>query len=301
MKLINPKLLRAMPLPGHEGGSKEERGRVLVIGGSVEVPGAVLLAGSAALRVGAGKLQIATVKSAGIPMGIALPEALVMGLDETVAGGIVPDVRRLLERTAKCDAVLMGPGMVEDEATDALLVGLLEGLPTQKIILDAAPLSNLAENRQLVQATAGRTVITPHAGEMAQLLGRTRSVVEADPIAAAEEASNLLGAVVVLKGSTSFIVDTGGQTWRYEDGDIGLATSGSGDVLAGLIVGLLARGCSSSQAAVWGVYLHGEAGRRVASKHGKMGFLARELAMEVPTIMEEIRHWSLWSARIHGP
>lgn len=286
---IDADLLRGLPLPEPKAGSKDERGRVMLVGGSTEVPGAALLAGIAALRAGAGKLQIATVTSVAPHLAMAIPEALVLAMTETQAGGIAPDAARLLERAGRCDALLVGPGMVEDEDTDRLVADLLAGLSAQKMVLDAAPLSNLSRHRDLLLATAERAVITPHAGEMAQLLDRERSVIEADPIAAAREASSRFGVVTVLKGSSTCIVDPQGEIWHYDGGSIGLATSGSGDVLAGLIVGLLARGCTPAEGAIWAVYLHGEAGRRLALSQGRLGFLAREIAGEVPAIMDELR------------
>ena len=131
-------------------------------------------------------------------------------------------------------------------------------------------------------------VITPHAGEMAQLLDKSRDEIEADPLAAARIASDLLGAVVVMKGAESHIVGPDGDAWLFKGGGVGLATSGSGDVLAGLIAGLLARGADPARAALWGVFLHGEAGRRLGQRQGRLGFLAREIAAEVPMLLQEL-------------
>lgn len=131
-------------------------------------------------------------------------------------------------------------------------------------------------------------MITPHAGEMAQLLEKSREEIEADPLAAAHAAAELLGAVVVMKGAQSWIVGPDGTAWLYEGGGVGLATSGSGDVLAGLVAGLLARGADAMRAALWGVHLHGEAGRRLAERDRPLGFLARDLAGEVPAMLRDI-------------
>lgn len=286
---VTPDLLRALALPQPKEGSKEERGRVMIIGGSVEVPGAVLLSAVAALRAGAGKLQIATVGSVAVHLGLAMPEALVSAVPETEAGGMARHPGPILKRATKCDAVLIGPGMAEDDSCEGLVDDLLTGMPEQGIVLDAAALSNLCASCGLSRGREGRIVITPHAGEMAQLLDRDRDSVEADPLAAAREAAGRLRVVVVMKGSRSYIVEPAGEEWIYEGGGVGLATSGSGDVLAGIITGLMARGATSSQAALWGVYLHGEAGARRASAQGSLGFLARELAQEVPAILDELR------------
>ncbi|MGH1588035.1 NAD(P)H-hydrate dehydratase [Methylobacterium phyllosphaerae] len=286
-EILTADSLKAFPLPVPHEGSKDERGSALVLGGSASVAGAALLAGVAALRAGAGKLKIATVAGAAGGMGLAVPEAMVVGLPETPEGGV--DAERaeecLLKVTKGCDALLVGPGMVEDGPTTALAVQLLEALPDASFILDAAAVCGLARHAADVRRHGGRVVITPHAGEMAQLLDRSREAVEADPLEAALAAVDLLGAVVVMKGAQTWIVDPGGSRWFYEGGGVGLATSGSGDVLAGLVVGLLARGLAPMPAALWGVFLHGEAGKRLAASVGPVGFLARELSGEVPALL----------------
>jgi ADP-dependent NAD(P)H-hydrate dehydratase len=133
---------------------------------------------------------------------------------------------------------------------------------------------------------SGRVIITPHAGEMANLLGVDKEVVEADPAAAALRLTEELGLVVIMKGSQTIITAPGG-IWRYEGGGVGLATSGSGDVLAGIIAGLAARGTEPVNAAIWGVYLHGEAGSQLAKDVGPLGFLAREISECIPKLLME--------------
>lgn len=289
---VTPELLRSMPLPRHqEGDDKDGRGRVLVVGGSVEVPGAALLSGIGALRAGAGKLQMATCRSVAIPLGLAAPEALVSGLDETPGGGISPDAAdRLAARARRCDGLLIGPGMADDDGeacqlTERLLQRM-EGGPG--VVLDAAALPKLPGGAAMLQRHAGRVVVTPHAGEMAKLLGIPKEEVEADPVGAARRASGPLRAVVAMKGGCTFIVSPQGEAWSCDQGNIGLATSGSGDTLAGVITGLVARGATPVQATLWGVFLHGEAGNRLARKQGPVGFLARELLAEIPSIMAEL-------------
>lgn len=283
-------LLRGMALPEPEEGSKDGRGCALVVAGSAEVPGAARLAAEGTLRAGAGKLQIATVASVASEIGITVPECMVIALAETAEGGIEPRAaaKRLLPKVERADAVLIGPGMAEGDDAVALAVALLAKPDGTAFVLDAAALCGLAEHAAAVRACGGRVVITPHAGEMAQLLDRSRDAVEADPLGAARAAAELLGAVVVMKGAESQIVAPNGRAWTYAGGGVGLATSGSGDVLAGFILGLLARGADPAQATLWGVFLHGESGSRLAKSRGRMGYLARELAAEVPTILHEM-------------
>jgi ADP-dependent NAD(P)H-hydrate dehydratase len=287
---ITPEMLRGMPLPDHGAGTdKDARGRVLVIAGSVEVPGAALLAGTAALRAGAGKVQIATCRSTALPLSVAVPEARVFGLPETPAGGIAPEAAGILcERGEPCGAVLLGPGMMDPEATLALTAELVAGLSEPTLVIDAEALVGLDTVREALCRRHGRTIITPHPGEMAKLMGIERDAVADDPLAAARRVAEEYRMVVALKGGCTCIVAPQGECWFYESGNIGLATSGSGDTLAGVIAGLVARGAEPAQATAWGVYLHGQAGNRLAESRGSPGFLARELLAEIPVVMARL-------------
>ncbi|MCJ2036577.1 NAD(P)H-hydrate dehydratase [Methylobacterium sp. J-068] len=284
---LNAERLRQRPLPTPQAGSKDDRGSVLVLGGCAEVPGAVFLAGVAALRAGAGKLKIASVRSVAVAMALAVPEAMVIGLPETEAGAIDPEpaAAHIAAASKRCDAVLLGPGMGTGEGTMALVRAILAARPDIAYVLDAGAICGLAGHVDVVRALERSPVITPHAGEMAQLLGWEREAVEAEPLEAARRAADLTRAVVIMKGAESWIVAPDGACWRYEGGGVGLATSGSGDALAGIVAGILARGADPLTAALWGVYLHGEAGARLASSIGPVGFLAREISGEVPAIL----------------
>ena len=283
---LDAALLRGMPLPSPAEGSKEARGRIAIIGGSAEVPGAVMLAGVAALRAGAGKLQIATVESRAGSLGAAVPEARVLSLPETASGGIDRGCSAMLRKElARSDALLIGPGMVEEEDGYGLAADLLTEIPDAAVVLDAGVLPRLHAYRGAIERRLGKVVITPHAGEMANLLEIDREAVESDPLGIARALARELQVVVVMKGSRTFVVEPVGEAWRYEGGGVGLATSGSGDVLGGIVAGLLARGAEASQAAIWGVYLHGEAGSSLARSIGPLGFLARELSGEIPRLM----------------
>jgi ADP-dependent NAD(P)H-hydrate dehydratase len=281
--------LRNFPLPEpDEDSDKDERGRVLAVGGCTQVPGAILLAGIAALRAGAGKLQLATVSSAAIALGIAVPEALVVALPQTrtgeIAGGRAAALLR--DRTQEVDAILVGPGMTRDRTVHALvapLVGRMGGAAT--LVLDAAAILALRHDEELLRPLAGRAVLTPHAGEMASLLGIDRHDVEMDAPSVARVAAGRFGAVVALKGADSWIAEPDEKVYHFKGGSVGLATSGSGDTLAGIIAGLVAGGATAMQATLWGVYLHAAAGRALAKRLGRIGFLARELLDEIPRIM----------------
>jgi ADP-dependent NAD(P)H-hydrate dehydratase len=284
---VDAEYLRDWPLPAPREGSKDDRGRILILAGSAEVAGAALLAGLGALRAGAGKLQIATVASRAPFLGFAMPEALVMALPETAAGGIAPGAAEVLTpRVKRCDAFVIGPGMVQDEDTHALTRDLVCGTPEIPCVIDAAAMCDLLPIADRIGAREVPAILTPHAGEMAQLLNARRSDIEADPVTAARDVARQLNAVVIMKGATTCIADPGGSLWHFSGGSVGLGTSGSGDTLAGIIGGLLARGVEPVRAAVWGVYLHGEAGRRLARAIGTLGFLAREIPDQIPGILD---------------
>jgi len=285
---LDVKLLRTMPLPA-PGEDKDQRGRVLIAGGNRAVPGAVLLSAEAAMRAGAGKLQIAMGRSTAPGLALCLPEALVMGLSETEDGDLGPDAAGALAKSAqRTDAFLLGPGMMDRQAAVALVEAVLAALDPADgpaLVLDAGALCGHDTLQHALHPHAGRAVLTPHAGEMATMLDIGRAEVEADPLDAGRRAASLLQQVVVIKGAQTHVVSPDGQAWRYAGDCPGLATSGSGDVLAGIVTGLLARGAPPTQAACWAVWLHGEAGARLARRIGPIGFLARELAAEVPGLM----------------
>jgi len=301
---IDSKLLRnwALPMPSHEG-DKEARGHVLILGGSREMPGAVILAATAAMRAGAGKLTIATGRSVAQLVALAIPESRVLGLAENEAGGFTVEAVAALDPLAdKINAILVGPGMRDEAATARLVHALLprlEGSNTS-VLLDAEAMgailrapgaaSDDEKNKGGVNAPFRFNVpvlLTPHAGEMAHLTGIDKDAILAEPDRHALEAAQRWNAVVALKGARTVIAAPDGGHWQHEGGNIGLATSGSGDVMAGIVAGLAARGADLAQAVSWGVALHARAGERLAERFGKLGYLARELPDEIPALLEQ--------------
>ena len=267
--------LRRMPLPP-PGQDKEDRGRALVVGGSVQVPGAVRLAAEAAL------LQLATVRSVAPALALWVPEALVRGLPEGRDGEIARGHAWLDEAADGCAAALVGPGMRPGTASAALVRRIAARVPGT-LVLDAGALA--ADLR----APVGQPfVLTPHAGEMAGLVDEDKAQVEADPARFASAWARRSRSVVVLKGVDTWIADPGGALWLHRGGVPGLGTSGSGDTLAGIIVGLAARGAEALQAALWGVAVHAQAGRALADSVGTLGFLAREIPAQVPRLLDRM-------------
>jgi hydroxyethylthiazole kinase-like uncharacterized protein yjeF len=283
-------VLRSMPLP-QPGvhADKDERGRVLVVGSSLAVPGAVLLSGIAALRAGAGKLQIAVPAPLAVAIGIACPETAVIPLGQDEAGHPFSRVDGHLCKSAlDADGILVGPGLMDAVGAKNLLSNLLATTTDAGFVVDAAALAQILSLEDLVREKEGRLVLTPHSGEMATLLGRPKATIEADPQGAAREVATKLRCVVALKGATTFVCDPHGNMWRNDGGAVGLGTCGSGDVLAGIMTGLIARGAMPLEATLWGVFVHARIGERLSEKIGTLGFLARELLPEIPATLEEV-------------
>jgi hydroxyethylthiazole kinase-like uncharacterized protein yjeF len=276
--------LRAHPLPPVIDGDKQTKGRILVIAGSRDIPGAALLAAGAAMRAGAGKLKIATVESAATALGAAMPEAMVIGLAEGRDGGFDEDaVERIEALASEVDAVVAGPGVKRNDACKPIADALLEA--EAALALDVAFLEALEPLHERELKRASRPVLLPNADELVALLGCDPEQVERDPVGCGHRAAQLYCSVVLVKGVTSHIVEPGGESWTYDGGAPGLGVSGSGDVLAGIVGGLLARGAEPLNALLWAVWLHGEAGARLAKWIGPVGFLAREIAGEVPALL----------------
>ncbi|WNB85328.1 NAD(P)H-hydrate dehydratase [Cellulomonas sp. ATA003] len=283
-EIVTPALLRDWPLPA-TASSKYGRGQVLVVGGSRGTPGAAMLAAVASLRAGAGRLTLAVADSVAVALAVAVPESGVVGLPETAGGSVRGDAAdRLAGTVASSDAVLIGPGFDDADETAALLRGLAPHVGTDTwVVLDAYALGVLPGLDDVVTALAGRLVLTPNSGEAERLLGE--DIDDDDLPDAVARIARRYDAVVSCYGT---VADPSGRRWQMSTGFGGLATSGSGDVMAGALCGLLARGADRQQAACWGTHLHAAAGDRLAARIGPTGFLARELLDELPVVLAEL-------------
>jgi hydroxyethylthiazole kinase-like uncharacterized protein yjeF len=266
---LDAALLRSWPLPRAEDGDKHERGTVLVVGGSERTPGAVVLSGTAALRVGAGRLQIATAAPVAPLVAIAVPEAMVVPF------------AALADQLGTADAVVVGPGLLDPHQTEQLLRDVLEGLaPGVPVVIDAGALHVLADMRQRAPAVGHRQlVLTPNRDELAAL------VDGGDDGSPELAAAARHGATVISFGT---VATADGRCWCDPADVHGLGTSGSGDVLAGTVGGLAARCGDATQAACWAAVAHRGAGARLADRLAPVGYLARELADELVPTMRSI-------------
>jgi hydroxyethylthiazole kinase-like uncharacterized protein yjeF len=190
--------------------------------------------------------------------------------------------------------VLIGPGMQDEAATAVLVRALLPRLAGISVVLDANAMGIVLNADQDEENGDGEpfrfaepVIMTPHAGEMAHLSGAPKEEIVADPDTAGRTAARAWNAVVALKGARTVISAPEGGPWQHEGGNVGLAISGSGDTLAGIIAGLAARGATLAQATCWGVALHAQAGEQLALRFGTLGYLAREIPAEIPALMEQ--------------
>ncbi|GAB3355543.1 NAD(P)H-hydrate dehydratase [Modestobacter lapidis] len=285
--LVTPQVLRDWRLPEPTGG-KDARGSILVVGGSTETLGAVLLAAEAALRSGAGKLQVVVPSKVAPHVSISLPEALVRGVPSTAAGAIrASSAELVLDLAESASAVLIGPGMADEEETRGLVEAMLPHLQGP-VALDALGLAAVTADPGCLHHLGGDVVLTPNPAELAISLHADPAEVDADPAGAARRLAGAAQAAVGLGGATSWVAAADGRLWEDQSGGAGLGVSGSGDVRAGVVAGLLARGAEPTQAAVWAAHLHGRAGERLAARVGKLGFLARELPPEIPRVLAEV-------------
>lgn len=281
-EVVTPATLRAWPLP-EPGSDKEQRGRLLVVGGSATTPGAVRLAGEAALRAGAGKLRLATAAATAVALAVAVPECAVEPLPTDPEGRLSPDgAPALREQVAQVDVVLVGPALRRAAAATALLEAVLEAVLVEDPDHQGA---------RLVLDALASAYVTAHPDGLppGSVLTVNPDELEQTGLGAPQEAAARTGAVVLCGGPEKVVAAPDGRSWVVAGGGPGLGTSGSGDVQAGVVAGLLARGAEPAQAAVVGAWLHARAGEELAASVGRVGFLARELPPLVPRLLDQLR------------
>lgn len=277
-------LLPRRPSDAH----KYRCGTVLVMAGSRAYGGAATLAGLGALRSGAGLVTVAVPEPVELPTRAGLPEALVAALPATPAGTLAPLAPEAAARLlARQHAVAFGPGLGDDPATDRWAVDFLAALACPAVV-DADGLSAFARVGTPPAFGSSQVVVTPHAGELARLLGVHAAEVERRRLELAPELAARWRCVVLLKGSPAVIAEPGGAVVINASGDDALAHGGTGDVLTGLVGGLLAQGASARDAAVLGAWLHGKAGESAAAAVSRRSVLAREVADELGVVLGDL-------------
>jgi len=272
------------PADSHKG----TFGTVTVAAGSKRYPGAARLAAEAAARSGAGLVQLAAPEAIQALLVQGLPDVIHEPLPSS-EGALDSEAARALLRaldSGRSTALLVGPGLSLTTGTRGFVRELLGGLDgiegLAAVVLDADALNALAEEPEWWSRLSVPRVLTPHPAEMARLTGTSVEAVQSDRLGAAARYAELTDSVVVLKGACTVVAGPDGRARLSDAANAMLATAGTGDVLAGLIGGLLAQGMSPYDAASTAVYLHAEAGRRVAESHGTAAGLAQDLLVTLP-------------------
>ncbi|MFC1921093.1 NAD(P)H-hydrate dehydratase [Chloroflexota bacterium] len=282
------KILPKRPLWANKG----TFGRVLVVAGSVNYTGAAYLACSGAIRAGAGLVTLATPASLQPVLAAKLIEATWLPLPESEPGFIFPQAAEIIRAEIdNYNVLLIGCGLGQNEAViEFVNFLLLEGkaaLP--QLVIDADALNILAKTPGWWRQLKDNAVLTPHPGEMARLAEISIDKVQADRAGVAGKAAREWGKTVVLKGACTVIASPDGQTEISPVANPGLASAGTGDVLAGVIAGLAAQGLSPAEAAVCGVYLHGQAGEIVREQMGDTGMIASDLLPVLPLAVKHLK------------
>ncbi|MGQ9675709.1 MAG: NAD(P)H-hydrate dehydratase [Chloroflexota bacterium] len=272
------------PATGHKG----TFGRALVVAGSASFVGAAYLVGAAAIRVGAGLVTLATPRSIYPILASKLTESTFLPLPDSQHGALEPSaVREVVEAASAYQAIALGPGLGQRSETAEFVKELLRGLerdgqtPLLKWVIDADGLNNLVQLPDWWRQLPPDAVLTPHPAELGRLLGIGTDDVQRNRLGCAREASNRWQKVVVLKGANTIIAAPERSTVINPGATAALATAGTGDVLTGTIVGLLAQGVPPYQAAVAGVYLHWQAAK-AAGAGGEAGLAAGDLLDFLP-------------------
>ncbi|MEK7467611.1 MAG: NAD(P)H-hydrate dehydratase [Planctomycetota bacterium] len=276
------KEIRAVPpVPSRRPDAhKGDFGRALIVGGSVGMSGAPMLAAAAALRSGAGLVELAVPWSVYLPAASALPAALVRPLTETPEGTLDATADEMRSIIEPATAVAIGPGMGRTAGavrTLRLVIDSAKG----PVVYDADALNVLAAKALDMKKLRRDAVFTPHPGEMARLTGRTREDIQADRSGAAAAFAKEHSVILVLKGAQTIVTD-GERIFTNSTGSHGLARGGTGDVLAGVAAALLAQKMDPFDAAVLAVHAHGLAGDLAQERLGAMGMTAADVVESLP-------------------
>jgi NAD(P)H-hydrate epimerase len=261
-------------------------GRALIVGGSVGMSGAPMLAATAALRSGAGLVELAVPWSVYLPAAARLPSALVRPLTETPDGALDATAEEMRAVMEPASAAAIGPGMGKSEGALRTLRLLIDGAKVP-VVFDADALNLLAAKALDLKKLRRDAVLTPHPGEMARLCGRTREDVQADRQGVAAGYAREHGVILVLKGAATIVTD-GDRFFINTTGSHGLARGGTGDVLTGIIAALLAQQMAPFDAAVLAVHAHGLAGDLAQERLGAMGMTADDVVESLPEAWKKL-------------
>src|SRR5437879_3570954 len=282
-------LIPARPRDAHKG----TFGTAVVLAGSLGLTGAAYLSSTAAARTGAGLVRLLVADTIYPILAAKCTEVMATPVPEVAPGAVGHAAYdSILRQLAAAEAGIIGPGLGRDSSTWRLVVDLAQHAACP-LVIDADGLNALADARRVKGKLGKNRVLTPHPGELARLTGKTADAINADRPAAARKAAKEWGAVVVLKGARTVVAHPDGRVSEDPHEVPALASGGTGDVLSGIIGGLIAQGSEPFVAAVTGVYVHAAAGRRISERLGDSGLLAGDLLPEIPLVMNVLRQGGL--------
>lgn len=277
-------LIPERPRTSHKGSF----GHVLVLAGSPQYTGAAELCTLGALRCGAGLVTLGVPKILQSVYQIKLTEAIVLALHETEEGTLSEDAYpRIMKFIENVDSIALGPGIGNNPSTIKLVRKIIS-TSHKPLVIDADGVNAIAEELLVLRKAKAPLVLTPHPGEMARLLHTSVKSVQNDRWKITRELADKYGITIVLKGVNSVIAENDKKIYINGSGNPGMASGGMGDVLTGIIAGLLAQGFSPVDSARLGVYIHGTSGDMAARERGECGILAGDLVEKIPYVMNSL-------------
>jgi hydroxyethylthiazole kinase-like uncharacterized protein yjeF len=268
-------------------------GTAVVLAGSLGLTGAAYLSATGAARTGAGLVRLLVAQTIYPILAAKCTEVMATPVPEVAPGAVGHAAYdSILRQLAGAEVGIIGPGLGRDSSTWRLVVDLAQHAQCP-LVIDADGLNALADSQRVKGKLGKNRVLTPHPGEMARLTGKTADTINADRASAARRAAREWGAVVVLKGAHTIVAHPDGRVSEDPHEVPALATGGTGDVLSGIIGGLISQGSDPFAAAVTGVYVHAAAGRRISERLGDSGLLASDLLPEIPIVMNVLRQGGL--------
>lgn len=277
---LDQNIIRALP-ERPDRSNKGMFGKVLCIAGSRNMAGAAYLCAYAAYRAGAGLVRILTPEENRVILQELIPEAVLSTFDTAE-----PDRGLWKEALEWADAVALGPGLSQADWAAELLRLTLEWFPGF-VVIDADGVNLLSRNPELLKNQGKRMILTPHVGEFSRLTGKTTADILQNLPQEASEFAERYGCICVLKDAPTAVGTPDGSVWVNTTGNNGMSTGGSGDVLTGIVAGLLGQKTEPLEAALLGVWLHGRAGDLAAEQEGRYGLMARHLIEYLPEAMRD--------------
>jgi NAD(P)H-hydrate epimerase len=287
--LVDGSMVGGMVRPRMRDAHKGSCGHILVLAGSPGKTGAAYMTAMGALRCGAGLVTLGVPESLHAIMEAKTTEVMTAPLPETASSHTIDSdaFRAVTELMEGKDAVVIGPGLGVNSEVRGLVVRLIEESPIP-LIIDADGLNVIAGHLNVLKRARSSLVLTPHPGEMARLLGKVVAPVQGNRVGVAAEFAGKHKVTLVLKGARTVTAGADGTVFVNTTGNPGMASAGTGDILSGVIGGLVGQGYDPIAAAVVGVYLHGLAGDRVAEARGEIGMVATDILEEVPSAFSSI-------------